>query len=183
MIKYILFSLGLFLAIILPQNTFGQESKEVYYIVHKMVKSRKSNNGNPSEDSYKTDMLPATFSSDGYKNLKKARKKMWSTPDLKVRSSKYKLSAGERVVILQYQMKNSDGYFNRIAVKTYSKSSKKYGISPAEIANDYKTSAMDAKYYQGFKTLYDGVPFSDTPKERKMLKENVKKATAIGVRG
>jgi len=165
---------------ILSTNLLAQNRNKVYYIVYIIVNKTKAGS---TEDSYRTDMMPATLSTKGYKKLKAARKKMWSNSSTTIRTIKRKLSSQDRVIIIKYNFKISSGKYSRIEVKKYSKKSKDYKISISDITSKYKSSSMEKEYYQNYETLYDGMPFTNSAKERKIIKENVKKATAIGVRG
>lgn len=42
---------------------------------------------------------------------------------------------------------------------------------------------MIREYYINNEVLYDGTPFTNSAKERKIIKEDVKKAEGLGVRG
>lgn len=164
----------------LPSNLSAQDENRVHYIVYKIVTKQK---GGSSEDSYRTDMLPATYSDDGLKKLKAARKKMWSNSNTTIRTIKRKLKPLDRVVLIKYNYKNSSGKYSVIKLEKISKNSKDYKISPSEIVAKENETSMTLEYYINYEVLYDGTPFTNSAKERKTMKEDVKKAEGLGVRG
>ena len=164
----------------LPNTLFSQSENRVHYIVYKIVTKQKGGN---SEDSYRTDMLPATYSESGLKKLKAVRKKMWSNSTTTIRTIKRKLAPQDRIVLIKYNYKNSSGKFSVIRLKKYSKTSKDYSISTSDIVSKENETSMISQYYTNNEVLYDGTPYTNSEKERKIMKEDVKKAEGLGVRG
>jgi hypothetical protein len=165
---------------IMPNNLFAQDENRVHYIIYKIVTKQKGGN---SEDSYRTDMLPATYSDSGLKKLKAVRKKRWSNSTTTIRTIKRKLKPLDRVVLIKYNYKNGSRKYSRIHLKKFSKKSKDYKISPSDIVAKENKSSMIREYYINNEVLYDGTPFTNSAKERKIMKEDVKKAEGLGVRG
>ena len=178
--KYRLLLLVLSAIYIVPNNLFAQDENRVHYIVYKIVTKEK---GGSSEDSYRTDMLPATYSDSGLKKLKAARKKMWSNSNTTIRTIKRKLKPLDRIVLIKYNYKNSSRKYSLIKLEKFSKKSKDYKISPSEIVAKENETSMIRKYFINNEVLYDGTPYTNSAKERKIMKEDVKKAEGLGVRG
>ncbi len=164
----------------LPNNLFAQDENKVHYIVYKIITKQKDGT---SEDSYRTDMLPATYSESGLKKLKATRKKMWSNKNTTIRTIKRKLKPLDRIILIKYNYKNSSRKYSLIKLEKFSKKSKDYKISPSEIVAKENESSMIKQYYINNEVLYDGTPFTNSAKERKKMKEDVKKAEGLGVRG
>lgn len=187
------------------QSSFAQEPPKVYFIVYQLF----DENGLFKE--YKTDMLPASVSSETRKRIKKVKVTNYKKTSPKVSTRSLKLELEERVLILKLNFKNSSGVYSSILIKDITKEDENYKESPKKLVDEYIASAMSAKNFQNFDVLYDGIPFSIPKKgntsyfdelHKVILKETVpfveeedktqieegikkekKKAIAIGVRG
>ncbi|WP_431167735.1 hypothetical protein [Tenacibaculum halocynthiae] len=163
-----------------PIKLLAQNENKVYYILYKIISKEKGGN---SENSYRTDIFPATLSSERYKKIKSARKKMWSNSNTTIRTVKRKLSPLDRIVLIKYNYKNSSRKYSVIKLEKISNKSKNYNITSSEIVEKENKSSMIRKYYVNNEVLYDGTPFTNSKKERNVFKENLKKAQGLGVRG
>ena len=183
----------------------SQEEPKVHYFVHRLFEE------NNVFKEYKTDMFPASVSSESRTKIKKAKRELYKKKAARVKTKYLKLKLDERVVIIKLNYKSSDGTYNRILIEDFEKDDEDYAASPQTIVDEYLASAMDKEKYDSFKVLHDGAPFS-IPKEsntsyfdelykvikkeimpylesedKKQLEEGIqeekKKAIAIGVRG
>lgn len=168
----------------LSTELFAQEQR-VTLILYKFKVTFENSKGGTytSEEDYKVDLLSYELSGEGYKKVKDARKKMWTKPDTQILTNKRLLKKDDRVVIIQYHFKNGSGpIWSSLKLHKFSKSSKDYGISALEITSKEMKSSMISGSYTGYTVLYDKVPYTGLPSERKEM-DRKNKAVGIGVRG
>ena len=200
--KYLFLLLFIFSAM---QSSVAQEPPKVYFIIYQLFDEK------DIFKEYKTDMLPASVSSETHKRIKKVKVANYKKAATKVSTRSLKLELEERVVIIKLHFKSSNGESDRILIKDFKITDDNYKISTKTIVDEYLASSMIASDYKNFEVLYDGIPFSIPKKnntsyfdelhkvilketvphieeeDKKEIKEGIKKekkkATTIGVRG
>lgn len=194
--------LGIFLSLITLSALYGFTTSDNDYAWFYLLKHKTGNEASIwHESKFEYMVLPGNLSLETRSKIKDAKEaRIEVNDDVSMRSVKKKIEHNERVIIYRLDFKNSTGHYSRYFIATVKEDDTHYTSPAKHFVDEELETSMIASYYKKHKIVYDQKPYVISGKpgtsywdkmKKEILewmddedeKEEIKKATGVGVRG